>query len=138
MVEEVIAYIAANISQWIPADGVSVNGNLTKDFRPNDPDMMCTVYQFPGAPPQRGMGNTIQWYNPRLQIVNRRSVADGFPAAKLDARNIKNLLEAVTNRSLSGTFYMAIRADGEPSAQAIDPSSRPVYVTDYSVMKYAS
>ena len=140
MVEEIKAYILAQIgSPWIDPDLDAVNGNIYRDFFPPapSPDRSLCVYQLPGAPDQRGLGNTIMWENPRLKISVRGDVLD-YATPKLDSEHIRDVLKAVTNKSVSGTFYMAIRPVGKPAAEALDPTSRPIFYMEYEVMKYPS
>ena len=140
MTEEIKAYILAHVGNpWIDPNVDNANGNIFRDFfPPSSPDRSCVVYQLPGSPPQRGLGNTVMWYNPRLKIVTRTSVSGGFEQAKLDAEHIRDVLHVVTNQTVSGTFYLAIRPSGEPTASALDASSRPSFSTEYEVMKYPS
>lgn len=141
MTEEIKAYILASSlgnNPWIDPDVNNATGNLFRDFLPpQGPDRAACLYQIPGAPDQRGLGNTIMWTNPRLR-VRVRGVANDFAAAKLDSYHIRDLLKVVTNQTVSGTFYMAIRPVGDPAAEALDPASRPIFYTEYEVMKYPS
>jgi len=140
MVEEIKTYVLAQIgAPWIDPTVDDANGNIFLDFLPpSAPDRSCGIFQLPGSPPQRGLGNTVMWYNPRLKIVNRTSIAGGYAQAKLDGEIIRDLLQAVTNKTVSGTFYMSVRPVGEPSAAVLDPSNRPLFSLEYEVMKYPS
>lgn len=145
MVEEVQAYILANFSpsgQWIDPNVDNKTGNIFTNFLPeSSPDRSCLLVQLPGSAPQKGLGGTIMWYNPRLQVVNRTASlvnSGGYDVAKLDASKIRDLLLGVVNKFLSGTWYLEIKPDGEPMAESLDPSSRPLVTTEYTVMKYFS
>jgi hypothetical protein len=140
MTEEIKAYILASSlgnNPWIDPVANSTTGNIFENFRPGSPDRVCCLYQLPGGRPQLGLGGTVMWYNPRLQVVTRGAVNDHV-TAKLDAAQIRDLLIGVVNTSLSGTRYLRIVPDGEPVALALDANNRPLYSTEYSVMKYAS
>jgi Bacteriophage minor capsid protein len=142
MVEEVKSYILASSlggNPWIdPANGANVAGNIFLYFMPSDgPDQVCVLYQDPGKQPQLALGGTVAWYNPRLRIVNRAAIGN-FSQAQLDAEHIRDLLLAVANQSLSTTRYLKIMPAGEPRAESLDPSNRPLFVTEYEVMKYFS
>lgn len=141
MTEEIKAYILVQIGNpWVDPDVDNTNGNIYRDFLPpsGSPDRSCCVYQLPGSPPQRGLGNTVMWYNPRLRVVTRNSATNGYEQAKLDSEHIRDTLHMVTNQMVSGVFYMAVRATGEPTAASLDPSNRPLFSTEYEVMKYPS
>lgn len=142
MTSDISAYIISSIGNppWIDPAADNVNGNVYQEFYPpSAPDRMCCIYEQVGLPPQRGLGGTIAWYNPRLVVVNRASAiiagGEGFATAQSDAFSIFNLLKNVVNKTLSGTFYMEILPDGSPQAQSLDSTNRPVFVTNYKVMK---
>lgn len=137
MTADISAYILANIgAPWVDPATDSTNGNLYQQFYPpSSPDRMCCVYERVGAPPQRSLGGVIAWHNTRLVVMNRCAASDGFAVAQADAFSIFNLLKTVVNQTLSGTFYMEILPDGEPEAQSLDPSTRPIFVTNFKVMK---
>lgn len=141
MVEEIRAYILASSlggNPWIDPDSNAATGNIYRDFfPPNSPDRALCVYQLPGLPDQRGLGNSVMWENPRLKVATRSASID-YATAKLDSEHVRDLLKAVTNKSVSGTFYMAIRPAGKPAAEALDPNNRPIFYTEYDVMKYPS
>lgn len=141
MVEEIKTFVLASSlggNPWIDPNTDNANGNIFRDFFPPDaPDRGVCIYQLPGSPDQRGLGNTIMWENPRMRIRVRGPV-NGFAQAKLDSEHIRDLLKVVTNQTVSGTFYMAIRPSGKPAAEALDPTSRPIFYTEYEVMKYPS
>jgi len=141
MVEEIKAFILASSlgsNPWIDPNVDNTNGNIFRDFFPSSaPDRAAALYQLPGAPQQRGLGNTVMWENPRLRVRIRGPV-NNFVEAKLDSDHIRDLLRVVTNQMVNGTFYMSIRPAGEPAAESLDPNNRPVYYTEYEIMKYPS
>ena len=140
MTEEIKAYILSQIgSPWIDPDVDSVNGNIYRDFFPPapTPDRAMCIYQLPGSPDQRGLGNTVMWENPRLKI-SVRGVVNDFATPKQDSETARDVLRRVTNTLVSGTFYMAIRPAGQPAAEALDPTNRPIFYLEYEVMKYPS
>lgn len=137
MTADISALIISSIgSPWIDPAVNSTTGNVYQEFYPpSSPDRMCCVYERAGNPPQRGLGGNISWYNPRLVVMNRAAATDGFAVAQTDAFNIFNLLKTVVNQTLSGTYYIEILPDGSPEPQSLDPSSRPVFIANYKVMK---
>lgn len=142
MTEEIKAYILAAVipggNPWIDPDVDSTNGNIFRNFFPPDvPDRAMCLYQMPGGPDQRGLGNTIMWENPRLRVSVRGAISD-FEEAKLDSFHIRDLLKVVTNKTVSGIYYMSMRPAGEPAAESLDPTNRPIFYTEYEVMKYPS
>lgn len=144
MTADIVEYISANLSQWIVPNGTNNGGNIFESFRPPTPDRCVSVHQLPGNKPRRTLGGFFAWEEPKLQIFVRNAIGvvdgttSGFPGASSDARQIWNLLRNVKNQPINGTQYMIIDPDGEPAPQELDPNLRPVYVMDFSVMKYLS
>lgn len=139
MTADIVQYITANIATWqYPNSGTNVNGNIFESFRPSEPDRCVSVYQLAGRQPQRTLGGNFAWEEPRLQIVSRAGASDGWGVAYSDARAIWDLLRLVVNKTVNGVFYMIIDPQGEPQPQELDPNGRPLYVSDFAVMKYMS
>lgn len=139
MTADIVQYITANIGTWIyPDSGSAADGNIFESFRPSEPDRCVSVYELAGREPKQTFGNNYAWEEPRLQIVNRASDSDGYGVAQADAKEIWNLLKLVVNQTVNGVFYMKITPMGNPQPQDLDPNNRPLYVSDFAVMKYLS
>lgn len=138
MTADIVQYISANISTWIPNSGSVTDGNIFESFRPSEPDRCVSVYELTGKEPKRTLGNNYAWEEPRLQIVSRASSDDGWGVAEADARAIWNLLRVVVNQTINGVYYMVIKPQGNPAQQDLDANGRPSYITDFDVMKYFS
>jgi hypothetical protein len=137
MTADIVQYIAANIGTWIyPDSGSNTNGNIFESFRPSEPDRCVSVYELAGKEPKRTLGNNYAWEEPRLQIISRASSGDGWGVAQEDAKAIWNLLKVVVNQTVNGIFYMVIQPIGNPEPNELDPNGRPLYVSNFSVMKY--
>jgi len=139
MVQDIVKYIVANLgATWIDPAVNAATGNIFMEMQPTEPDQCVCVYQLPGSPPMRTLGNNDAWENPRLRITNRASEAQGFGQAESDAKAIWNLLRPVVNQTVNGVFYMKLTAMGTPAPELLDPNNRPVYVQEFAVMKYFS
>lgn len=139
MTTDIVQYIAANISTWVlPQSGSNPAGNIFESFRPSEPDRCVSVYELPGKPPVRTLGNNFAWEEPHLQIVSRASVDDGWGVAAADARAIWDLLRVVVNQTVNGVYYMIIDPVGNPAQQQLDPNGRPLYISNFAVMKHIS
>lgn len=144
MVEEVKAYIMASSlagNPWIDPAATPATGNLFQYFLPdgaNIPDRACGLHQAEGRGEQRTLGNKVAWVRPRLTVVNRVAKTDGWPVAIQDSEAIRDLLQLVTDATLSGTYYLAIRPVGNPYQSGLDPSSRPLVTCHYDIDKYLS
>jgi hypothetical protein len=137
MVQDITAYIVANIGgTWIDPDASADTGNIFQQFLPGSPDKACAVYEGKGKETKLTFGGLRAWEEPSLKVVTRASTADGWGVASSDALAIWNLLDVVVNKTIGGSFYMRLHADGKPEAQALDVNNRPLYVQTYSVMKY--
>lgn len=139
MTADIVQYITANIETWVyPNSGMNTSGNIFESFRPSEPDRCVTVYQLAGQPPTRTLGGGYAYESPRLQIVNRAAQTDGWGVAYSDARAIWDLLRVVVNQEINGIQYMVITPSGEPEPQELDPNGRPLYISNFAVMKYMS
>jgi hypothetical protein len=144
MTADIVEYITANLAQWILPNGSNTAANIFESVRPSEPDRCVSVHQLAGSKPKRTLGGAFGWEEPRLQIYVRNALGQpddsstGFPAAGADARQIWNLLREVKNQPINGTQYMIIDPDGEPAPIELDPNNRPLYVMEFSVMKYLS
>jgi hypothetical protein len=138
MTADIVQYITQNINTWVVPSGSATEGNIFETFRPSEPDRCVTVYELAGQSPMRTFGANFAWEEPRLQIVSRASMADGWGVAHADARAIWDLLRAVVNKNINGTQYLIINPSGNPEPQSLDPNGRPLYVSDFAVMKYLS
>lgn len=138
MTRDVSLYIQANISEWVsPSNGTNPAGNIFETFLPDTPDRALAVYQMAGGKPQRSLGKGYAWETPKLRIVNRATTSD-WATAQADARTVWDLLRVVNNQALNGTQYIIIDAVGNPQPQELDANNRPLYVQEFSVMKYMS
>lgn len=133
---DIVKYVVANIGTWIDPSVTAATGNIFMEQQPTEPDQCVCVYELPGVKPFRTFGNHFAWENPRLKITNRVSEEQGYGQAQADALAIWNLLKTVVNQSVNGVFYMIIDPVGNPAPQELDPNNRPVYVQEFTVMKY--
>jgi hypothetical protein len=139
MTADIVKYISDNIGTWIyPDSGSASNGNIFESFRPSEPDRCVSVYELTGREPKKTLGNLLAWEEPRLQVVSRVSTDDGWGVAASDAKEIWKLLTVVVNQTINGVWYMQIKAMGNPQPQELDPNGRPLYISDFSVMKSIS
>jgi Bacteriophage minor capsid protein len=139
MCEELAAYIAAHVAGFsFSLDGSTPGTNIFIHRQPPSPDQSLTLYQYTGAKPQLTLGRTVAWVNPRLQVINRASEAQGVQQAFADAKSVYDLLIAVVDQSVGGTAYISILPSGEPQELGPDPSNRQRVVTSYDVMKKES
>lgn len=146
MTTDIASYISANIATWIlPANGTNSDGNIFESFLPDLPDRAVAVYQLAGGVPQRTLGKGFSWETPRLRVVNRAPVgtagddsSGGYAMANSDAQAIWNLLRLISNQLVNTVRYMIVDPQGHPAPQILDPNNRPLYVQEFSVMKYLS
>jgi hypothetical protein len=74
---------------------------------------------------------------PTVQVQIHGDKGEYLAAAAL-ARNIKAVLQAVSNQVIGGAFYQFILASGSPSSEGYDRVHRPIVVTNYRVMRTAT
>lgn len=86
----------------------TVGTTIFKSQLPDEPDTALVLLATPGAPPKdvMGAGGPAIDY-PRVQVVAR---ATGFVAADALATQAYDALHAITNQTLSGTYYLRVVA----------------------------
>lgn len=91
---------------------LTVGTNLFKGLMPDEPIECACVYEYAGEPPRESMGNAPgQVERPRIQVVSR-SVT--YVGARDRAQTIWNILQQVTDASLSGVRYLRVQPMSSP------------------------
>jgi hypothetical protein len=107
-------------------------GNLFVMDMPDAPDAAAATYQYGGQGPIQTMGNNKLIRRPRLQVVVRDKRVD----VALDRSDeIWNLLVAVKEQTINGTYYHRVVAVTEPFEIGPDSNNRERVVCDYEIWK---
>ena len=106
---------------------------------PATPDTQCAVYEYPGLPPEGGMGVTgIQFEYPSVQVVFRGAAHDyATPRASAETA-FQGLADINPSTTLSGTVYHQVWPAGSPFVLKRDEAQRVLVAINFRVMKEPS
>jgi hypothetical protein len=100
---------------------------------PDKPDVCVTIMEDSGLAPRFGMGaGGIQIDQPSIMIIARAS-RDDYPTARDAVNNIRLLLAAVTDQTLSGVRVLRVEPNGSVSPMGADVEHRPLVSTNFNV-----
>jgi hypothetical protein len=105
--------------------------NLFLATLPETPDACVAIYENAGSSPAytMGAGGIVIDY-PMLQIIARAGRED-YPTARDKADNIRLLLSAVLEQTISGIHIMRIEAMGSVNQLGVDPQYRPLISVNF-------
>lgn len=108
--------------------------NLFLSMMPNDPDTCVAIYEEEGGEPLFSLGTEgIQIDQPNIQVVVR-SVRDDYPAARDKADQIRGLLAAMTDVTISGVRILRISPLGSVLPMGVDDKFRPMVAVNFRCM----
>jgi hypothetical protein len=120
------------IGDYLEAQGVMGGASPWTSARyvtPPEPDQVVTVGEFPGAPSQGRVDQTF----PGLQIRVRGAKRD-VPTARDKLQECEDKLHKFTG-TLTGTYYIAILAQGSGLYLGKDAEDRPMWAQNYRVTR---
>lgn len=106
-----------------PPNSLGVAGDtLFIGYRPDSPDTVISVHQYPGDPPEYVQNSP----SPNVEKVQIQVVArsHSYVEAETLAYRAWNKLASITNTTLGGTKYRSIRPNNSPGAWGVDSNSR--------------
>ena len=119
----------SEISALLAAEGIGTEGNnLLLSMMPDKPDDCVALYEYAGSPAD------LHWDGeyPGLQVRVR---SGHYATARSKIEDVINVLHGLCERTLSGTRYLLIRANGSPELLKYDESGRVELVVNFTVMK---
>lgn len=116
--------------------GLVAGTNLFLQDVPAQPDALVAVIEYPGRGPVGTHDDPASIEVPRFQVYARAAQYDAA-AARASAEAAYKALRAVTNQTLSGTFYLAIRALQSPFLLHRDENQRVVFAVNFEATKYS-
>jgi len=124
------------VGAYLEGQNVALKGqNLFLGTRPEDPDEILYVLEYPGMPPEYqndGQSTGPVREQPQLQVTVR---GRDYESARRLIQNAWLALNRVTNVTLSGKFYQSIRATSSPALIGRDQSDRVLLSFNASVLK---
>ncbi len=118
-----------DIADYLTTGGM---GTVTKDFLPDSPSTVITVYGTGGQAPTYTMSGRHVLEQPRIQVVCR---AESLQAAHQSAKGVYELLSGVRNRTINSVLYHWIEAVQEPFLLGRDGNARFTVACNYDVKK---
>jgi len=123
------------IGDYLQSASVGTLGtNLFLAIMPETPDTLITVYENNGNRPYFTMGDAaIAVDRPVIQVICRAGRQD-YPTARDKAQQIRSLLGAVTEQTVSGVSIMRIEPQGSVTPMGEDENLRPMVSINFECM----
>jgi hypothetical protein len=119
ILEVVGSYIDTNTAALIAGT------NLFYGKMPETPDLCVAVYEYTGTPPHETMGSSAFVIDrPSIQVVVRAG-RDDYPSARNLAQDLRILLAAVTDTTISGLRVLRLASTGSVVSLGTDDLDRP-------------
>lgn len=123
------------VGDYLHSASVATLGtNLFLATMPETPDVMVTVYENTGNRPYFTMGAAATAIDrPLIQVICRASRQD-YPTARDKAEQIRNLLGALTDVTVSGINIMRMEPQGSINPMGEDENLRPMVSVNFECM----
>jgi hypothetical protein len=126
---------SVDIKDFLVAGGLSLTfgTNLFVGKEPESPDSCVTIFDTPGAPPDRYFNQSQKYDRPSIQIrVRDNDYRNGWALTN----SIKNLLHSYPPSVQSDTTYTAIFCSQEPALLDWDGNDRARFVVSFDIQRY--
>lgn len=123
------------VGDYLNSASVAVQGtNLFLAVMPETPDVCVAVYENSGNRPTFTMG-AAPWAidRPLIQVICRAGRGD-YPTARDKAEQIRALLGAVVDQTMSGIPVMRIESQGSVTPMGEDENQRPMVSVNFECM----
>jgi len=127
------------LGAWLAAAPQSIGVAGTDLFlgsTPDSPDACTTVREYAGEAPERTLGPSTAYEQPRIQIVCRAG-KDDYAAARTKAEAVYKVIDKA-ELTLSGVHYLRIEPLQSPFTIGRDENDRWLIGFNASVMKEIS
>lgn len=133
LLESIGDYIQTNSTSALGAT-LTLGTNLFLSTMPESPDSCVSIYEFEGIPPIDTMGaGGFRIDTPNLQVLCRATRED-YPTARNRAQDIRILLSAITEQSISGIHIMRVQSNGSVNPLGLDSNERPLVSVNFRCM----
>lgn len=128
ILEAVGTYLDANLAAY------TLGTNLLLARRLDTPDLMLAVYEHDGGAPDETFGAAATAVDrPTIQVISRAARED-YPTARDAAIQVRSLLGAVSNTTLSGITVLRLRPQGSLMPMGYDEHNRPLVSVNFSAV----
>lgn len=118
----------AAITAYLIAQGLGTSSTVFTNYKPPNPDNLTCVFSYAGSPPERthdGSGNS----HPGIQVWIRDTSA---PTGRTRIESVFNLLDGLSNQTLSGVFFVGMDAVSSPIPMGRDENGRVEFSLNFS------
>lgn len=124
------------LGQYLEDMGVATHNVLFLGSRPEEPDTVLVVYEYPGGAPQYVQEHAAPIIErPQIQVVSRALKYEDADALIHDAWLA---LASIANAVLGGVKYLSVRPNGSPGILDRDHHDRVLLFFNASVEKEVS
>lgn len=106
--------------------------NIMLGRMPDDPDVCVTLFES-SLGPVHSFGASVSAVDRYTVRVFCRGTRMDYPGAQTKAAQVRAILGAVRNTSLSGVNILNIQSNSEPYPVRYDEDDRPIFGVDFSV-----
>ena len=119
----------SNIGNYLQVQGIGTLGtNIFLGMIPDKPDNCIALFEYAGSPPD------LHWNGeyPGLQVRVRNK---SYAAARTKIGEVMAALHGLHEQTLSGTWYLLIRARGSPEILKRDNNNRVELFVNFEIIK---
>ena len=124
----------SELGDYLEGLGVATSAvDLFLGSRPEEPDTVLVLYQYPGGPPEYVQSS----FSPIAEAMQIQVVARALKYEDAEALCYAawTALAPITNATLGGTFYRSVRPNASPSLLMRDPNDRVLFFFNATVEK---
>lgn len=119
------------VAAYLASNGLGTAGtSIFVNTKPATPDNIISVFGYAGSPPQR-THDTSGNVRPGIQVWVRDTSA-GTGRTRIES--VFNLLDGLSNTSLSGVFFLGVMANQSPIPMGDDENGRKEFVVNFSTI----
>ena len=132
--------VLEDLGTHLQTEGVATVGtDLFYNYMPDTPDVAVNLVKSGVTSPEEGEvfgGDTLPVFERTSVICVVRTAARDSSAAETLSDSIWQTLHLIANETVNGTYYLrVVKVDG-PEFVGTDTSDRPMYETDFEILKY--
>mgnify|MGYP001559215450 CR=1 FL=1 len=117
------------------AGATSGGFEMFKTLMPDSPDQVIALFETGGGPPVHAMNagpGTAVVERPHVAVWTRAAIPT---TARKKAQDVFFSLDALGDKTINGVRYLSVFALQSPFLLQRDETSRPIYVTNFEVVR---
>lgn len=121
----------ACVAAYLASAGLGTLGtSIFVNVKPATPDNLISVFGYAGSPPER-THDTSGNSRPGIQVYVRDTSAS---TCRTRIESVFNLLDGISDTSLSGIFFLSIQANQSPIPMGDDENGRKEFIINFSTI----